>query len=110
MAAADPSALDALLEAERAVSAGLQEAEREAAQLVREARDAARAADERAARELEETLRRLDLRGAQQRDADEREIRGDAERRRELYAGADDSRIAGIAARLAAAVAPVPAP
>ncbi|MDE3150936.1 MAG: hypothetical protein KGL93_01680 [Gemmatimonadota bacterium] len=108
-AAADPSALDALLEAERAVTATLQEAEREAERLVREAHAAARASDERAERELQEMLRLLDLQAAEQRTADARRVNDEAERRRRLYADADDARIAEIAERLAAIVAPAAA-
>ncbi|MDE3129323.1 MAG: hypothetical protein KGL38_15035, partial [Gemmatimonadota bacterium] len=51
-AAGDQSALDALLDAERAVAASLQDAEREAERLVREAHAAAKAADDEAEREL----------------------------------------------------------
>jgi vacuolar-type H+-ATPase subunit H len=109
-AAGDPSALDALLAAERAVSVRLQAAEREAEQLLREAREAARATDERAERELDELLRVREAQAAEQRQADARDIRAEAERRRRLYADADDHRVAEIAERLAAMVAPVAVP
>ena len=108
--AAAPSALDALLDAEQAVTAGLQQAELDAQRLVHEARAAAHAADEQAERELQETLRLLDLQAAEQRDADARAVRDEAERHRVLYAEADDTRIAQIAERLAAAVAPFAEP
>lgn len=107
---AAPSALDALLDAERTVTTSLQQAERDAQRLVHEARAAAHAADEQAERELQETLRLLDLQAAEQREADAQAIRDEAERRRVLYAEADDALIAQIADRLAATVAPVAEP
>ena len=109
-AGTESSALDALLDAERAVTASLQQAERDAERLVHDARAAARAADEKAERELQETLRLLDLQAAEQREADARAIRDEAERRRMLFADADDARIAEIAERLAAMVAPAAEP
>ncbi len=109
-AGTEASALDALLDAERAVTASLQQVERDAERLVHEARAAAHAADEMAERELQDTLRLLDLQATEQREADARAIRDEAERRRVLYADADDARIAEIAERLAAMVAPVAEP
>lgn len=106
-AAAEPSALDALLEAERAVGMSLQEAEREAERLVREAHAAAQAADERAERELADTLSLLDAQAAVQRAQDAQAIETEAERRALLFADADPARIAAIAERLALLVAPV---
>jgi vacuolar-type H+-ATPase subunit H len=104
---AEASALDALLEAERTVAARLQDAERDAERLVREARAAVRAADEEAETKLQDTLRSLDVRAVEQREADARGIREEAERRRRLYADASDARIAEIAERLLTLVAPV---
>ena len=109
-AGSDPSALDVLLEAERAVTASLQQAERDVDRLVHQARAAAHPADEEAERELQETLRLLDLQAAEQGETDARAVRDEAERRRVLYAEADDTRIAEIAERLAAMVAPAADP
>ncbi len=109
-AGGDPSALDALLEAERTVGASLQQAECDVERLVHDARAAAHAADAQAEVELQETLRLLDLQAAEQGEADARAVRNKAERRRVLYAEADDSRIAEIAERLAAMVAPAADP
>ncbi len=102
----EPSALDALLDAERTFAKSLQEAEREAQRLVEEAHAAAKAAEERAEHELEETLRLLDLQAAEQREEDARAVREAADRHRRLFAEADDERIAEIAERLAEIVAP----
>lgn len=102
----DPSALEALLEAERLVALSLEQAEREAERLVHEARAAAEASDEAAERELAETLRMLDEQSARQRDEDVRAIQNEADRRTRLFADADAVRIAAIAERLARVVAP----
>jgi len=109
-AGADPSALDALLEAERAVTVGLQEAERAAERMVREAHAAARTAQDTAERELQETLQLLDFQAAEQRESDARVVRAEAERRCLLYADADDARIAEIAERMVTMVAPTGEP
>jgi vacuolar-type H+-ATPase subunit H len=104
--AVDPSALDELLEAERAVASSLAEAEREAERLTSDAFAAAAAADADAERELAETLRLLDEQAAEQRERDARAIRQAADRRTRSFAGADDARVAAIAERLALFVAP----
>jgi vacuolar-type H+-ATPase subunit H len=106
-AAAEPSALDALLDAERAVAVTIQGAEREAERLVDEARAAARAADEQAERELAETLNLLDERAVAQCAQDALVIETEASRRAQLFAEADAVHIAAIAERLALFVAPV---
>jgi len=103
---ADPSALDALLEAEQAIAADLQRSEREAERVVSEARAAAAAADEIAARDLEQALRLLAERAASQREADARAIRDDAARHTRLFAEASDATIASIATHLVSIVAP----
>ena len=102
----DPSALDALLEAERAVARSLADAEREAERMVRDAHAAADAADADAERELAETLRLLDQQAADQRERDARSVREAADRRTRLFADAGDARVAAIAERLALFVAP----
>ncbi|HVA57683.1 MAG: hypothetical protein WBQ26_06895 [Gemmatimonadaceae bacterium] len=105
-AAADSSALDELLQAERAVALSLAEAERDAERLVRDAHDAAAAADADAERELAETLRLLDEQATEQRRRDARSIQDEADRHTRMFAHADDARIAAIAERLALFVAP----
>lgn len=105
-ATGDPSALDALLDAEHAVALSLQEAEQRAEHVVRDARAAAQEADAAGERELREALALLDTQAARQRDDDARAIRDEAERRRQLYADADDARVAAIADRIAQRIAP----
>ena len=102
----DPSALDALLEAEREVGLDLQRAEREAERLMVEARAAAAAADEQAERELRHILQLLDEQAATQRVTDANAVRAEADRRARLFAEADDVTIAAIAERLLTVVAP----
>jgi hypothetical protein len=106
-AAPDQSALDALLEAERTIAAGLHDAEREADRLVQEARAAVEAADEQAERELAEQLELLDVQAAAQRAQDTRTVEAEAARRAHLFADANADRISAIAERLALLVAPV---
>ena len=105
---ADPSALDALLDAEGAVAVRMREAEHQAAAIVEQARADAARADEGAARALAAELEALRARGGRDRSDDELTIGEQAERRRRRFADADAGRITAIAARLAAAVAPPP--
>ncbi|MHB2034168.1 MAG: hypothetical protein ACYCVE_12485, partial [Gemmatimonadaceae bacterium] len=77
----DPSALDALLEAERAVGLELQQADRDAERLLNEARAAAAAADAQAERELLHILQLLDEQAATQRATDADAVRAEADRR-----------------------------